>query len=85
MTRRTKKVLMAGRYGPRYGATLRKRIRTIELKSKSKYRCPLCRTKAVKRISSGIWHCRKCDSTMTGGAWVLETSEGKRSKRIIKK
>ncbi|MHA1231894.1 MAG: 50S ribosomal protein L37ae [Candidatus Helarchaeota archaeon] len=84
MTRRTKKVLMAGRYGTRYGATLRKRIRNIEIKSKSKFRCPLCRTRAVKRVSNGIWQCRKCNAKMSGGAWVLETMEGKKSKRISK-
>ena len=85
MARKTKKVLMTGRYGVRYGSTLRKRVREIELKSKSKFRCPICRTKAVKRISSGIWYCKKCDSTLTGGAWVFETAEGKKSKRILKK
>jgi len=84
MGRKTKKVLMAGRYGARYGATLRKRIKTIELKSRAKYRCPKCRTKAVRRVSNGIWYCRKCGAKMTGGAWVLETDEGKKSKRIIK-
>ncbi|MHA1311142.1 MAG: 50S ribosomal protein L37Ae [Candidatus Helarchaeota archaeon] len=85
MTRRTKKVLMTGRFGTRYGATLRKRVKTIELKSRSKFRCPICRVKAVKRKSSGIWECQKCGHVMTGGAWVLETAEGKRSKRILRK
>ena len=85
MTRKTKKVLMTGRYGTRYGSTPRKNVRSIELKSKSKFRCPICRTKAVKRKSNGIWYCKKCNSLLTGGAWVLETSEGKKSKRSFRK
>ncbi|TFF88673.1 MAG: 50S ribosomal protein L37ae [Promethearchaeota archaeon] len=83
MTKKTKKVKSTGKYGTRYGSTNRKRIREIELKSKSKFRCPKCRTRAVKRRSSGIWYCEKCNTLITGGAWILETSEGKRSRRTI--
>lgn len=79
MTTRTKKVKSSGRYGVRYGARLRKRIREIDATSKTKHRCPRCRIVAVKKISVGIWKCRKCDYQFTGGAWGPLTNSGKRA------
>ncbi|MCS7105151.1 MAG: 50S ribosomal protein L37ae [Thermofilaceae archaeon] len=75
---RTKVVGSAGRFGARYGSTLRHKVATIEAKMKSAHRCPRCFTRGrVKRISVGIWTCRKCGYTFAGGAWIPRTELGK--------
>ena len=79
MTRKTKKVGSTGRFGTRYGSRLRKRVRDIDATVKSAHRCPRCRLVKVRQVSVGIWKCRKCDYTFTGGAWVPQTNAGKRS------
>ncbi|RLE82350.1 MAG: 50S ribosomal protein L37ae [Thermoprotei archaeon] len=75
---RTKIVGAAGKYGARYGATLRKRVKLIEERRRTPHRCPRCRTPGrLVRISIGIWTCRKCGYTFAGGAWVPKTILGK--------
>ena len=69
MARKTKKAGTAGRFGPRYGVTIRKRIRDIEREKIRKHVCPNCQHRAVKRVSTGIWKCRKCGTTFAGGAY----------------
>ncbi|MFX1296186.1 MAG: 50S ribosomal protein L37ae [Promethearchaeota archaeon] len=81
MGKKTKKVGITGRFGARYGTTIRKRVRKIEERMKQPHKCPQCRTKAVRRISVGIWQCRKCDYKFSGGAYIPETSEGKKVAR----
>ena len=85
MGRRTKKVGITGRFGARYGSTIRKRVKKVEDRMKQLHKCPECQTKAVRRVSVGIWKCRKCDFTFTGGAYVPETSEGRKVARITKR
>ncbi len=74
---RTKKAGRAGRFGARYGSTLRQRVAKIEANMKALHKCPSCQTKAVRRISTGIWSCRKCGHTFTGGAWIPVTDAQK--------
>lgn len=42
MGRRTKKVGVVGKYGTRYGASLRKQIKKIEITQHAKYTCSFC-------------------------------------------
>lgn len=82
----TKKVGITGRYGARYGSTLRKRARLILEKMKGDIKCPKCETKgSIRRISTGIWHCKKCNARFTGGAYNIETPRGAESFRIAKR
>lgn len=69
MARKTKKIGISGRFGARYGVTIRKRIRDIEREKVKKHLCPNCNHKAVKRVDTGIWRCRKCGTTFAGGAY----------------
>ena len=70
MTRRTKKVGVAGRYGPRYGVKVRKQIASTSQAKKRAYKCPRCNHQAVRRVSTGIWQCRRCDLKFAGGAYT---------------
>ncbi|MEM1657839.1 MAG: 50S ribosomal protein L37ae [Candidatus Jordarchaeales archaeon] len=81
MMGRTKKVGPTGRFGARYGLRIRERVKKIEVQMKQKHKCPRCNTKAVKRVSIGIWTCRKCGYTFTGGAYVPITETGKEKGR----
>lgn len=54
----------------RYGRKVRRRYEEIKSKQKDKYVCPKCGMKAVENVELGIWKCRKCGATFTGGAWV---------------
>ncbi|MCE4602471.1 MAG: 50S ribosomal protein L37ae [Desulfurococcales archaeon] len=68
---RTKIVGPAGRYGPRYGVSVRKRVRDILLRKQQKHECPFCgSTGTVYRISVGIWACRKCGVKWAGAAYT---------------
>ena len=80
---RTKKVGSTGRFGPRYGAKLRRRVLDIDNRRKEPSRCPSCATKALKRKAVGLWKCGKCDLLFAGGAYVPFTDAGKAAKRAI--
>lgn len=70
----TKKAGICGKYGCRYGATLRKVIKKMEVTQHSKYNCSFCGKDSVKRECTGIWKCCRCKKVMAGGAYVLSTS-----------
>ncbi len=81
-----RKLSSAGRFGTRYGRRIKQRIIAVEKIQKSKQKCPFCNKLSVKRISSGIWYCKACDSKFAAKAYdpiikaeakVEETSEEK--------
>ncbi|XP_046847214.1 60S ribosomal protein L37a-like isoform X2 [Xenia sp. Carnegie-2017] len=74
MAKRTKKVGVVGKYGTRYGASLRKMIKKIEVSQHKKYTCAFCGKDTLKRKSVGIWYCKACNKTLAGGAWVVSTT-----------
>ena len=78
---KTKKVGTTGRFGPRYGSRIRKRLADIEQPMKQLVKCPKCETKAVKRLSVGVWACKKCGAVFTGGAYTMHTQPGVESRR----
>ncbi|KAM0716589.1 hypothetical protein Q7P37_008034 [Cladosporium fusiforme] len=71
MTKRTKKVGITGKYGTRYGASLRKQVKKIEISQHARYTCTFCGKVTVKRHSTGIWDCKSCKKTVAGGAYTL--------------
>ena len=75
--KRTKKVGITGRYGPRYGVGNKTELKKIELKQKAMYVCPSCKRKTLGRGPVGIWVCKKCKSKFAGGAYspTTETTE----------
>mmetsp|Transcript_2261 Transcript_2261/g.3168 ORF Transcript_2261/g.3168 Transcript_2261/m.3168 type:complete len:95 (+) Transcript_2261:147-431(+) len=74
MGKRTKKVGITGKYGTRYGSTLRKLMRKIEVAQHSTYRCAFCGKDSVRRTNVGIWNCKSCKKVVAGGAYSLSTA-----------
>jgi large subunit ribosomal protein L37Ae len=84
MGKRTKKVGPTRGLGPRYGATVRKRYIKVVTEMKSPHECPQCGFPRVKRVSVGVWECKKCGFTFTGGAYVPTTKLGTVARRVAK-
>jgi len=82
--KRTKKVGPTRGLGPRYGAMVRKRYIKVVKGMKKPHRCPQCGLQRVKRVSVGVWKCRKCGFTFTGGAYTPITKLGIVAKRVAK-
>ena len=72
----TKKVRSAGRYGVRYGLSIRKRLLEIEDVQKKKHACPDCGAMTIKRQAKGIFYCKKCGIKFTGGTFLPVTQAG---------
>lgn len=84
MGKRTKKVGPTRGLGARYGAMVRKRYIKVVKEMKKPHRCPQCGLQRVKRVSVGVWKCRKCGFTFTGGAYTPITKLGIVAKRVAK-
>ena len=74
MAKRTQKAGIVGKYGTRYGAALRKISKKYEISQHMTYQCGFCGKNSVKRVSVGIWRCKACFKTITGGAWAPTTN-----------
>ncbi|KAF4570089.1 60S ribosomal protein L43 [Pleurotus pulmonarius] len=74
MTKRTKKVGITGKYGTRYGASLRKQVKKMEISQHARYTCTFCGKDTVKRTAVGIWGCKSCKKVIAGGAWTVSTT-----------
>jgi len=81
---RTKKVGPTRGLGVRYGATVRKRYAKVIVELRKAHRCPQCGFAKVKRESVGVWKCKKCGFTFTGGAYTPTTKLGIVAKRAAK-
>lgn len=84
MAKRTKKVGSAGRYKSRYGVKPRTKVRNVEVVQRAKHECPSCSHIKVKRVGTGIWQCRKCQSKFAGGAYTPRTEAGRNVKKILR-
>jgi large subunit ribosomal protein L37Ae len=76
-----KKVGPSRGLGPRYGVTVRKRYVKVMEGMKLRHKCPSCGFTRVKRRSVGVWFCKKCGFTFTGGAYTPTTKLGAVAKR----
>jgi large subunit ribosomal protein L37Ae len=73
MPTKLKKVKSAGRFGARYGKRVRDRLVQIETKQRVKQKCPFCKKLGVKRISKGIWNCKKCGKKFASNTYYLNS------------
>ena len=69
MSQGTKKVGSTGRFGPRYGVSVRRRLGAVENKQKQKFECPSCSKTNVIRVSTGIYSCNSCGYQFASGAY----------------
>ncbi len=66
----TKNQGSAGRFGTRYGNTLRSKVSKIEKNSRGSHKCVSCGKEKVERVSYGIWKCGACEKTFAGKAYL---------------
>jgi len=67
---------VVGKYGTRYGASLRKTVKKMEITQHSKFLCDFCGKDKMIRKAVGIWYCydKNCRIKFAGGAWSLNTT-----------
>ncbi|KAF2017181.1 ribosomal protein L37ae [Aaosphaeria arxii CBS 175.79] len=85
MTKRTKKVGITGKYGTRYGASLRKQVKKIEISQHARTTCQFCGKTAVKRKAVGIWECKACRKVSAGGAYTVSTPAAAATRSTIRR
>ena len=85
MAKRTKKVGICGKYGTRYGSTLRKIVKKFEISQHAKYVSPFCGKNSVKREAVGIWKCKRTNKKIAGGAYQLSTPFAINAKATIQR
>ena len=85
MGKRTKKVGIVGKYGTRYGSSLRKVVKKLEISQHMTYVCPFCGRSSIKRSAVGVWTCRGkgCNRTIAGGAWEMSTASALSAKSTL--
>jgi large subunit ribosomal protein L37Ae len=81
---KVKKVGPAGSFGSRYGTVARRRYAEVVSGMRIPHECPRCHIRAVKRLTVGIWSCRKCGVKFAGGAYLPATKLGNISKRAAR-
>jgi len=69
MAKRTKKTKRSARFGPRYGVSVKRQVMALENDASKRYPCPRCHYSSVKRVSSGIWGCRRCGHKFSAGTY----------------
>ena len=72
-------------FGARYGSSVRKKYVRVFTVLKRKHRCGNCGSLSVVRKSVGIWVCRRCGLTFTGGAYTPSTKLGTIASRIARR
>eukprot|EP00300_Choanocystis_sp_HF-7_P036809 c52742_g1_i1.p2 GENE.c52742_g1_i1~~c52742_g1_i1.p2 ORF type:complete len:105 (+),score=16.04 c52742_g1_i1:38-316(+) len=85
MTKHTQKVGICGKYGTRYGASLRKMAKKMEVTQHAKYTCAFCGKDSVKRACVGIWSCKSCLKSVAGGAYTVSTPSGSTARSTIRR
>merc|ERR1711872_339909 len=73
MAKRTKKAGIVGKYGTRYGASLRKMVKKMEVTQHMRHTCTFCGKESMRRAATGIWSCKPCRRTVAGGAYAYST------------
>ena len=72
MPTKLKKTKSAGRFGAKYGRSVRAKLVKVETKQRKKQECPFCKKLGVKRLSKGIWKCSKCNKKFASDTYYLE-------------
>ena len=76
-----RKTRLGGGLSTRYGTAPRRRHIDILVRLRKKHECPKCKVRAARRLSVGLWQCRRCGNQFTGGAYFQFTKVGEIAKR----
>ena len=71
------------RFGARYGRKPKLKFSKIETEQRKLHKCPYCNKIAVKRLSMGIWNCRKCNAKFTGKAYSVSKIIIPKEERLV--
>jgi len=63
---------LSGRFGSRYGKSIREAVLEADKKAKASYNCPFCSRISVRRVAAGIWQCSKCGKKIASGAYEFK-------------
>ncbi|KAI3869419.1 hypothetical protein MKX03_000676 [Papaver bracteatum] len=74
MTKRISLVEEYMQFGTRYGASLCKQIKKMEISQHSKYFCEFPRKYALKRKAVGIWGCKYCSKVQLVDSWITASA-----------
>ena len=85
MAKTTQKAGLTARFGSRYGVSVRRRAGSALRKKSRLYVCPSCQYRKVRRKSAGIWECKKCNYTFTGGVWEPFTRASDANNRVVRR
>ena len=55
-----------------YGKRIMDMTRAAKRKTTKRYKCPSCSRVSVKRLSSGVWECRKCSAKFASDAYEFK-------------
>ncbi|MBU1251996.1 MAG: 50S ribosomal protein L37ae [Nanoarchaeota archaeon] len=74
MASKLKKTKSAGRFGARYGRSVRAKLVSVESNQRVKQKCPFCAKVGTKRISTGVWQCSRktCGKKFASDAYHLK-------------
>jgi len=72
MATKSKKSKSAGRFGAKYGKSVRAKLVKVEAKQRLKQKCPFCGKLGVKRLSKGIWKCSRCNKKFASNTYYLD-------------
>jgi len=72
MATKLKKTKSAGRFGARYGRSVRFKTASVETLQRKKQKCPLCNRFGAKRLSKGIWKCSKCNKKFASDTYIIQ-------------
>lgn len=73
---RMRKTGLGGGLATRYGTAPRRRYIEVLTQMRRPHECPRCQIRAARRLSVGIWECRRCGYQFTGGAYTPFTKVG---------
>ncbi|WP_455280314.1 transposase [[Eubacterium] cellulosolvens] len=76
-----RKTRLGGGLATRYGTAPRRRYIDVLVRMRRKHECPKCKVRAVRRLSVGLWQCRRCGNQFAGGAYSSFTKIGEIAKR----
>ncbi|MEM2942524.1 MAG: hypothetical protein QXT81_03785 [Candidatus Bathyarchaeia archaeon] len=78
---RTRKAGLGGGLSTRYGTAPRRQHIEILARMRRWHECPQCQKTAAKRLSVGLWECRRCGFQFAGGAYSPSTKTGDAARR----